>query len=110
MRALIGEYKDVKIHVLTQGEYIDGEWKNESFEPPVPTKMAPRPVTLTLEKRLPEGRYKAGDMKFYIDGGTALKSGDLIEYEDVKYRIGDISERPEGHFTMYMTQRIYDQN
>ena len=110
MRALIGEYKDVKIHVLTQGEYIDGEWKNASFESPIEAKMAPRPVTLTLEKRLPEGRYKAGDMKFYRSGVIEYKSGDIIEYNDVKYRIGDISERPEGNYTMYMTQRIYDQN
>ena len=109
MKALAGEYRDVKIHVLTQGEYLDGEWEHESFESPIATKMAPRPVTLTLEKRLPEGRYKAGDMKFYCAGGVEYKSGDIIEYKDVKYRIGDISERPEGNYTMYMTTRIYDQ-
>jgi len=110
MKALTGEYKDVKVHVLKSGEYVDGEWVNAAFAEIVDVKMAPRPVTLTLEKKLPEGRYKAGDMKFYAAGKALYKSGDLIEYKSVKYRIGDISERDEGNYTMYMTQRIYDQN
>ncbi|MCL2154183.1 MAG: hypothetical protein FWH53_00820 [Leptospirales bacterium] len=109
MKAIIGGYQDVKVHVLAKGEYIDGEWQNANFEAAIDERMTPRPVTLTLEKKLPEGTYKAGDMKFYVAGKAAYKSGDLIGYKDIKYRIGDISERDEGNYTMYMTQRIYDQ-
>ena len=110
MKALLGEHKDVKVHALKSGRYVDGEWVNANFEDAIDAKMTPRPVTLTLERKLPEGRYKAGDMKFYAIGKALYNSGDLIEYKGVKYRIGDISERDEGNYTMYMTQRIYEQN
>ena len=110
MRALTKEYKNVKVYILNERGYVDGELTSESFsDAPVITKMAPRPITLSLEKRLPEGSYKAGDMKFYVDGNVEFKSGDIIEYKNVKYRIGDIAEREEGNYTMYMTARIYDQ-
>lgn len=109
MRAFAGEYRDVKIHILAGGGYVDGEKSAESFGEPAPDKMVPRPVTLSQEKRLPEGRYKAGDMKFYAAGAAKYKSGDLIEYKEVKYRIGDIGDREEGGFTFYMGKRIYDQ-
>lgn len=108
MKAFSGEYRDVAVHVLVEGGYVDGERVNESFLDPAPDKMVPRPVTVSQEKHLPEGRYKAGDMKFYADGSVKYKSGDQIEYAGIKYRIGDISDRPEGDFTFYMGKRIYD--
>jgi len=109
MRAFAGEYRAVKIHVLVPGKNVDGERVPESFNDPVDDKLVPMPVTLTLEKRLPEGKYKAGDMKFYADGPVKYKSGNVIEYKEVKYRIGDIGDREEGGFTFYMGKRIYDQ-
>lgn len=110
MRAFAGEYRGVKVHILTKGKNVDGEKSRESFSEPLPDKMVPRPVTLSQEKRLPEGRYKAGDMKFYAAGPVKYKSGDLIEYKDVQYRIGDISDRDEGGYTFYMGKRKYDTN
>ena len=109
MRAFAGEYRAVKVHVLVKGRLVDGEKVEDSFEAAVDDKMVPRPVTVTQEKRLPEGRYKAGDMKFYTEGSVKYKSGDLIEYKDVKYRIGNISDREEGAFTFYIGNRLYDQ-
>lgn len=109
MKAFAGEYRAVKIHVLVKGGLIDGEKVAEAFEAPVDDKMVPRPVTVTQEKRLPEGKYKAGDMKFYALGTLKYKSGDVIEYDEIKYRIGDSGLRPEGGFVSYMGKRIYDQ-
>lgn len=110
MKAFAGEYKDVNVYVQTEGHYDSGEWIAGSYLDPIPDKMTPRPVTPTQEKRLPEGKYKAGDMKFYVDGQAKYKSGDQIEYQGIKYDIGDISDRPEGNFTIYMGKRIYDSN
>ena len=107
MRAFDGEYKPVKVHVLVPGSSVDGERTDESFLPPADDGLVPRPVTPEQEKRLPEGKYKAGDMKFYSDGSAKYKSGDLIEYTGIKYRIGDISDRPEGGFVIYMAKRVY---
>lgn len=111
MRAFAGEYRAVKVHVLVTSdkEYVDGERAVESFNDPVDTTMVPRPVTLSQEKHLPEGKYKTGDMKFYKSGPVLYKSGDIIEHENIKYRIGDISSRSEGGFVYYMGKRIYDQ-
>jgi hypothetical protein len=108
MRGLQAEYKPVKVFELIEGGYVDGEKVKESFEEAKDTEMVPRQITATMERRLPEGRYKTGDMKFYRIGKVEYKSGDVIEYKNIEYRINDISEREEGDFTMYMTQRIYD--
>lgn len=109
MRAFAGEYRAVKVHILVKGGLVDGEKTDDSFQSPVDEKMVPRPVTLTQEKRLPEGKYSAGDMKFYALGPLKYKSGDVIEYAGIKYRIGDFGIRPEGGFVSYMGKRIYDQ-
>lgn len=109
MRAFAGEYKNVKVYTLIGGGYVDGERTAESFNDPVNDNMVPRPVTLSQEKHLPEGKYKTGDMKFYVEDTVKYKSGDKIEYMDVKYRIGDIGYRSEGLYTIYMGKRVYDQ-
>ncbi|GEM_PF-1967512 len=109
MKAFSGEYRAVKVHVLVKGEIVDGEKTGDSFKPPVNEKMVPRPVTLIQEKRLPEGKYSAGDMKFYATGGLKYKNGDIIEYAGIKYCIGDFGIRPEGNFISYMGKKTYDQ-
>lgn len=110
MRAFAGEFRAVKVHVIIRGGIVEGERIPDSTISVVDDKMVPRPVTLVQEKRLTEGQYKAGDMKFYVDGPAKYDSGDLIEYKGVKYRIGDISSREEGGYVYYMGKRLYDQN
>ena len=109
MKAFAGEERNVLVYALTGGQYEDGEWSGESFLDAETVQMTPRPITPHEERRLPSGSYKAGDMKFYARGNKAeYKSGDVIEYTGIKYRVGDISERPEGGFIVYYVKRVYN--
>jgi len=99
-------YKLVKIYKYTAGMYVDGEW-SKGTRTAIEDVMIPRIITPQQEKRLPEGAYKAGDIKFYKRGSIEYSSGDVIEYNGIKYRIGDISERHEGGFVIYFAKREY---
>lgn len=100
------DYKFVKVYKYENGNYNDGEW-TQGKKTAINDIMIPRPITPQQERRLPEGSYKAGDMKFYKRGEAVYKSGDVIEYNGNKYRIGDISERHEGGFVIYFGKLEY---
>ena len=110
MKAFSGENKPVLVHVRAGGQYVNGEWTGSSLKEVVNDHMTPRQITPQEERRLPDGSYKAGDMKFYAQGNEAkYRSGDEIEFAGIKYRIGDISVRHEGSFVIYHSKRVYGQ-
>jgi hypothetical protein len=68
------------------------------------------PITPAQLKHLPEGKYKAGDMRFYSKGSPVYKSDDVITSNGIQYQIGDIMDRShEGNYTIYYGKRIVEQ-
>lgn len=101
--------RTVTVTKYVPGTRVDGDWV-----PGAPTdvddKMICIPITPAQLKHLPEGKYKAGDMRFYRRGGPAYNDGDVVTVKNVKYRLGDISDRElDGNYTMYLGKRDYDQ-
>ncbi len=91
------------------GVYVGGEWEEGSTEE-TSAQMVTIPVTPAQLRSLPEGRYQAGDMKFYHSGSPIFQAGDIFTLDDVKYEVKDITDRSfNGDFTLYMGKRIYDQ-
>lgn len=111
MKAISTKQQAVKVYVLIKGSLVAGEKTRDTYSDPIDDRMRPQQITAQQEKRLPEGSYKAGDMKFYAAGSAAkYKSGDQIEFSGIKYRIGDISERHEGGFVIYLAKRPYERD
>lgn len=100
--------RTVEVKKFSPGAYANGEW-TKGGETPGSTQMIAIPITPTQLRNLPEGKYKAGDMRFYHKGAPVYGQGDLILLGEVKFEIMDISDRfHDGGFTLYFAKRIYE--
>ena len=102
--------REVEVTKYQPGRRVDGDWeKGEAVNET--RKMIAIPITPAQLKQLPEGKYKAGDMRFYRKGTPVYRADDVITFNEVKYKIGDISDRAfDGNYTMYLAKREYDQS
>lgn len=102
--------RKVTVTRYAQGQRVDGDWVAGAATD-VPLEMICIPITPAQLKRLPEGKYQAGDMRFYRQGMPAFKDGDVVTYRSVRYQISDITDRElDGNYTMYLAKRDYDKS
>lgn len=86
---------------LLDGEFVPGEASTAT------ERMAPIPITPAQAKLLPEGKYKAGDMKFYAAGAPVYRDGDIFQAGGSSFKVGDIMDRSaHGNYTIYFTKRM----
>lgn len=104
-----GEFRAVEVAKKAVGTHVDGEWI-EGASANEPASVIAIPITPAQLKHLPEGKYKAGDMKFYAKGSPVYKSDDIITCDGIKYKIGDIMDRSDkGNYTIYYGKREVEQ-
>ncbi len=106
-KAFVGCMCLCDVRKKTEGEYVDGEWIAGSLVEET-ALMVPRPISPQDVRRLPEGKYLSGSMKFYAtDLSIGLRPGDVIIYKNIEYEVGDIWDREE--FLVYIGKRLYEQ-
>jgi hypothetical protein len=100
----------VSVKSVAPGLRVDGDWVHGT-PTTVETSMICIPITPAQLKHLPEGKYRAGDMRCYHKGAPRFADGDVITVKNVQYAIGDITDRElDGNYTMYLAKRDYDQS
>ncbi|MBN2157920.1 MAG: hypothetical protein JW807_00890 [Spirochaetes bacterium] len=104
-----GEFRTVEVAKKAVGTHVDGEWIPGSSLDETASMIA-IPITPAQLKHLPEGKYKAGDMRFYAKGPQIYASNDIITCDGIKYMIGDIMDRSaQGNYTIYYGKRVVEQ-
>lgn len=105
-----GEFKPVTVTRSTVSVLTDGEWVPGAEEAPITVSMIPIPITPAQLKNLPEGKYTAGDMRFYVKGPAAYPDGTVFVYKGISYKVRDINDREDhGNFTIYYGKREVEQ-
>ncbi len=105
------EKRPVTVRQFSSGELVDGEWINGSALEPRTVFMIPIPITPAQLKNLPEGKYVAGDMRFYHHGSIPFPEGTIFEYKQASYVVRDITDRSDhGNFVIHLAKRLLEQN
>jgi hypothetical protein len=105
------EFKPVEVRRSEVGVLLNGEWMPGAEQAPETVSMIPIPITPAQLKNLPEGKYAAGDMRFYAKGPAVYKEGTVFEYKGVTYKLRDINDRDDhGSYTIYYAKREVEQS
>jgi hypothetical protein len=104
------EFKPVEIRRSDVSVLLEGEWiPGESHEPET-ANMIPIPITPAQLKNLPEGKYVAGDMRFYAKGPAIYEEGTVFMYKGISYKLRDNNDRDDhGSYTIYFAKREVEQ-
>lgn len=105
------EFKPVEVRQSEVGVLLDGEWIPGAKQTPETVSMIPIPITPAQLKNLPEGKYTAGDMRFYAKGPAVYKEGTAFVYKGITYKLRDINDRSDhGSYTIYYAKREVEQS